>query len=253
MGLLCYLPNLLSQVDNSPFSESGPTVGVPSPSVPWFGPVTSVQYSVFVFLSLLKVWLPQIDPPLCPHYLLSDLVDWWGTPVGGCKVEKERARGMVPFANVTSNKCSFYQFVGTLFLFLQERVLMGFLLLLIYACHAKSCFMLYSPIYPSEGRLTSKIFTQTLVINVLCGCPEWYNSTLEGETAGTSWQGGSFNRKRLVVAFQSCCSLYGKLDISLLITGPEWLHLFQRNLMINPHHLESIFHIPVQFVLYFRM
>jgi hypothetical protein len=61
VGLLCYPPGLLcqkglqSQVGNSPFSESGPAAGVPSPSVCWFGPVTSVQYSVFVFLSLLKI------------------------------------------------------------------------------------------------------------------------------------------------------------------------------------------------------
>lgn len=113
--LLFYLSSLCqkgqqSQVDNSIFSESGLTVGVPSPPVPWFGPVTSVQYSVFAFPSLLKIWFPQNDPPICPHCLLSDLVDWWGTPVGGWEVEKEKTWGMVPFANVMSSKCSLYQF-----------------------------------------------------------------------------------------------------------------------------------------------
>lgn len=96
----------------------------------------------------------------------------WGTPVGGWKVEKERAWGTVPFANVISSKCRSNQFVGTVFLSLHERVLTGFLLL-IYACHARSCFMLCDPIYLSERRLKSKTFTQTLVVNVLCGCHEW--------------------------------------------------------------------------------
>lgn len=124
--------------------------------------------------------------------------------------------------------------LGTLFLFFHARVLTGFLLLLMYACYARWCFVLYNPIYPSERGLKSKAFTKTLMAKVLCACLEWYNSILEGETAGIPWQGGSFNRKPLAEAFQCsyCFSgnwifLYSSLSLSGSIypKGIWWLIL----------------------------